>query len=137
MRDPLLGGKLEERAPVELAQEHETPAVLQERQHDAAQAGDMRPRNAQERPLAMPKLQAFAEEAGRPMVTVSVRCRVRFDAEPIGVYSLHGEPSAMIDDVRAFADLGVDELVLTFKERGANAIVAAMERFQNEVFSAA
>jgi alkanesulfonate monooxygenase SsuD/methylene tetrahydromethanopterin reductase-like flavin-dependent oxidoreductase (luciferase family) len=85
----------------------------------------------------IPKLQALAEEAGRPMVTLSVRCRVRFDAEPISVYSLHGEPSAMIDDVRAFADLGVDELVLTFKERGTHAIVAAMERFQHEVFAAA
>jgi alkanesulfonate monooxygenase SsuD/methylene tetrahydromethanopterin reductase-like flavin-dependent oxidoreductase (luciferase family) len=85
----------------------------------------------------IPKLQAFAEEAGRRMVTLSVRCRVRFNAEPIGVYSLHGEPSEMIDEVRAFADLGVDELVLTFNERGPDAIVAAMERFQHEVFAAA
>jgi alkanesulfonate monooxygenase SsuD/methylene tetrahydromethanopterin reductase-like flavin-dependent oxidoreductase (luciferase family) len=85
----------------------------------------------------IPKLQAFAEEAGRPMVTLSVRCRVRFGAEPIGVYSLHGEPSAMIDEVRAFAHLGVDELVLTFKERAPDAIVLAMERFQHEVIAAA
>jgi alkanesulfonate monooxygenase SsuD/methylene tetrahydromethanopterin reductase-like flavin-dependent oxidoreductase (luciferase family) len=85
----------------------------------------------------IPKLQAFAEEAGRPMVTLSVRCRVRFGAEPIGVYSLHGEPSAMIDEVRAFAHLCVDELVLTFKERAPDAIVLAMERFQHEVIAAA
>jgi alkanesulfonate monooxygenase SsuD/methylene tetrahydromethanopterin reductase-like flavin-dependent oxidoreductase (luciferase family) len=85
----------------------------------------------------IPKLQAFAEEAGRPMVTVSVRCRVRFEAEPIGVYSLHGTPAEMIDGVRAFRDLGVDELVVTFKERGPDAIVAAMERFQHEVYAVA
>lgn len=85
----------------------------------------------------IPKLHAFAQEAGRPMVTISVRCRVRFDAEPIGVYSLHGAPAAMIEEVRAFADLGIDELVVTFKERGPAAVVAAMERFQDEVFSAA
>lgn len=85
----------------------------------------------------IPKLQALAEEAGRPMVTLSVRCRVRFDAGPISVYSLHGDASGMISDVRAFADLGVDELVLTFKERGPDAIVAAMERFQREVFAPA
>ncbi|MES1247896.1 MAG: TIGR03619 family F420-dependent LLM class oxidoreductase [Actinomycetota bacterium] len=82
----------------------------------------------------VPKLQAFAAEAGRPMVTISVRCRVRFDAEPIGVFSLHGSPANMLDDVRAFAELGVDELVVTFKEREPEAIVAAMERFQHEVF---
>jgi hypothetical protein len=40
----------------------------------------------------------------------------------------------MLDDVRAFADLGVSELVVTFKEREPDAIVAAMERFQHEVF---
>jgi alkanesulfonate monooxygenase SsuD/methylene tetrahydromethanopterin reductase-like flavin-dependent oxidoreductase (luciferase family) len=82
----------------------------------------------------IPKLQAFAAEAGRPMVAISVRCRVRFDAGPVGVFSLHGEPADMLDDVRAFIDLGVDELVVTFKEREADAIVAAMDRFQREVF---
>jgi alkanesulfonate monooxygenase SsuD/methylene tetrahydromethanopterin reductase-like flavin-dependent oxidoreductase (luciferase family) len=85
----------------------------------------------------IPKLQDFAAEVGRPMVTLSVRCRVRFDAEPIGVYSLHGSPTAMIEEVRRFAELGVDELVVTFKEQSADAIVAAMERFQVEVFEPA
>jgi alkanesulfonate monooxygenase SsuD/methylene tetrahydromethanopterin reductase-like flavin-dependent oxidoreductase (luciferase family) len=85
----------------------------------------------------IPKLQAFAAEAGREMVTVSVRCRVRFDAEPIGVYSLHGPAASMIDDLRAFVDLGVDELVLTFNtEPGAEAMVRAMERFQDDVLAA-
>jgi alkanesulfonate monooxygenase SsuD/methylene tetrahydromethanopterin reductase-like flavin-dependent oxidoreductase (luciferase family) len=86
----------------------------------------------------IPKLQALAVEAGRPMVTVSVRCRVRFDAEPIGVFSLHGSAASMLDDYRAFVDLGVDELVLTFNtEPGPEAMVQAMERFQDEVLAAA
>lgn len=85
----------------------------------------------------IPKLRALAAEAGRPMVTVSVRCRVRFDADPIGVFSLHGAPEAMMEDVRAFEQLGVDELVLTFKEREPALLVAAMERFAGEVFAAA
>jgi alkanesulfonate monooxygenase SsuD/methylene tetrahydromethanopterin reductase-like flavin-dependent oxidoreductase (luciferase family) len=85
----------------------------------------------------IPKLQALAAKAGRPMVTISVRCRVRFDAGPIGVFSLHGSPADMLDDVRAFVALGVDELVVTFKEREPDAIVAAMERFQHEVYEQA
>lgn len=85
----------------------------------------------------IPKLQAFGAEAGRPMVTISVRCRVRFDAEPVSVFSLHGSPADMLDDVRAFADLGVSELIVTFKERQPDAVVSAMERFQHEVFEPA
>jgi alkanesulfonate monooxygenase SsuD/methylene tetrahydromethanopterin reductase-like flavin-dependent oxidoreductase (luciferase family) len=82
----------------------------------------------------LPRLDELAAEAGRPRVTISVRVRVRFDAGALPVYSLHGSSAAMADEVRAFADAGVDELVVVFKEDEAAALVAAMERFQREVF---
>jgi alkanesulfonate monooxygenase SsuD/methylene tetrahydromethanopterin reductase-like flavin-dependent oxidoreductase (luciferase family) len=81
----------------------------------------------------IPKLEALATEAGRPRVIVTVRSRVRFDADAIAVYSLHGSAESMIPEVNAFAELGVDELILAFKETDLNALVASMERFQYEV----
>jgi alkanesulfonate monooxygenase SsuD/methylene tetrahydromethanopterin reductase-like flavin-dependent oxidoreductase (luciferase family) len=81
----------------------------------------------------IPKLRAFAEEAGRPMPTVSVRVRVRLDTEPIEKYSLHGSPERIVPEVVDFARVGVDELVLVFREREPEELVAAMERFDAEV----
>jgi alkanesulfonate monooxygenase SsuD/methylene tetrahydromethanopterin reductase-like flavin-dependent oxidoreductase (luciferase family) len=85
----------------------------------------------------IPKLRAFAEEAGRPMPTVSVRVRVRLDAEPIEKYSLHGSPERIVPQVVDFARVGVDELVLAFRERDPHELAAAMERFDAEVFAPA
>jgi alkanesulfonate monooxygenase SsuD/methylene tetrahydromethanopterin reductase-like flavin-dependent oxidoreductase (luciferase family) len=85
----------------------------------------------------LPVLQAFAAELGRPVPAVSVRCRVRFDADPIHVYSLHGTGTAMVEEVVAFAREGVDELVVVFKEREPDALAAACERFHREVYEPA
>lgn len=83
----------------------------------------------------IPKLKAFADEAGRPMPTISVRVRVRLGAEPIEKYSLHGSPERIIDEVVDFARAGVDELVLVFREREPEELVAAIERFDSEVYA--
>ena len=82
----------------------------------------------------IPKLEQLALEAGRPRVTISVRARMHFDADPVSVYSMHGSAADVIPEVIAFANLGVDELVLAFREHEPSALVAAMERFQDEVF---
>jgi alkanesulfonate monooxygenase SsuD/methylene tetrahydromethanopterin reductase-like flavin-dependent oxidoreductase (luciferase family) len=93
--------------------------------------------NAEQIAERIPKLRAYGEEAGRPMPTISVRVRVRLDAEPIEKYSLHGRPERIVPEVADFARAGVDELVLVFREREPEALVAAMERFDGEVLAAA
>lgn len=93
--------------------------------------------NAEQVAERIPKLRAFAEEAGRPMPTISVRVRVRLDAEPIEKYSLHGSPDRIVSEVLDFARTGVDELVLVFREREPDELAAAMERFHTEVYEPA
>ncbi len=93
--------------------------------------------NAEQVAERIPKLRAFAEEAGRLMPTISVRVRVRLDAEPIEKYSLHGSPERIIPEVLDFARVGVDELVLVFRERDPADLAAAMERFHTNVFAPA
>jgi alkanesulfonate monooxygenase SsuD/methylene tetrahydromethanopterin reductase-like flavin-dependent oxidoreductase (luciferase family) len=93
--------------------------------------------NADQVAERIPKLRGFAEEAGRPMPTISVRVRVRLDAEPIEKYSLHGAPERIISEVVDFARAGVDELVLVFHERDPAKLAAAMERFDSDVFAPA
>ena len=93
--------------------------------------------NAEQVAERIPKLRAFAEEAGRPMPTISVRVRVRLGADPIEKYSLHGEPERIIPEVLDFARAGVDELVLVFRERDASDLAAAMERFDTDVYAPA
>ncbi len=93
--------------------------------------------NAEQVAERIPKLRAFAEEAGRPMPTISVRVRVRLDADPIEKYSLHGSPQRIVPEVVDFARVGVDELVLVFRERDPADLAAAMERFDAEVYGPA
>jgi alkanesulfonate monooxygenase SsuD/methylene tetrahydromethanopterin reductase-like flavin-dependent oxidoreductase (luciferase family) len=99
--------------------------------YHAAQTG---PEHIRER---IPKLQAEAEAAGRPLVTISVRVRVRFEANPLQVYSIYGSPEDMIREVAAFAELGVDELVLVFKEKNPAKLADDMTRFDREIFQPA
>jgi alkanesulfonate monooxygenase SsuD/methylene tetrahydromethanopterin reductase-like flavin-dependent oxidoreductase (luciferase family) len=97
--------------------------------YHAAQTG---PRDVRER---VPKLRALAAAAGRAVPPVSVRVRVRFDQGPLGVYSLHGRSEAIAREVAAFAKAGVEELVLAFETTDPARLVAAMERFQDEVLA--
>ena len=95
--------------------------------YHAAQTG---PEHVRER---LPKLRAFADQAGRQLPTISVRVRVRFDDGPLPVYSLHGSSAEIARGVAAFEEAGVDELVVVFKAARPDELVAAMERFQGEV----
>jgi probable F420-dependent oxidoreductase len=75
-----------------------------------------------------------ATAAGRPRPALSVRSRVRFDAPQGPVYSLHGPAAQMLDELVAFDDIGVDELVVVFEEKGEHVDVErAMERFHEQV----
>ena len=75
-----------------------------------------------------------ARAAGRPRPTLSVRSRVRFDSPAGSVFSLHGPPRAMVDDLLAFDRIGVDELVVVFdRTPTGQTIEAEMERFETEV----
>jgi alkanesulfonate monooxygenase SsuD/methylene tetrahydromethanopterin reductase-like flavin-dependent oxidoreductase (luciferase family) len=85
----------------------------------------------------LPRLRAFAEEKGRPVPSVSVRVRVRFDEGPLEVYSLHGTSQSMVAEVVEFARAGVEELVVVFKAADAARQRAAQERFQREVYEPA
>ncbi|HEY4348723.1 MAG TPA: LLM class flavin-dependent oxidoreductase [Gaiellaceae bacterium] len=83
--------------------------------------------------MRMPKLQAEAAAAGRPVPIVSVRVRARPGMEPIGVYSLHGCARAMIDEVVEFAKVGVEELVVLFRETAPGPLAGAIRSFDSEV----
>jgi alkanesulfonate monooxygenase SsuD/methylene tetrahydromethanopterin reductase-like flavin-dependent oxidoreductase (luciferase family) len=63
--------------------------------------------------------------------------RVRLDAEPIEKFSLHGSPQRIVPEVVDFAQAGVDELVLVFRERDPSELAAAMRRFDTDVFAPA
>jgi alkanesulfonate monooxygenase SsuD/methylene tetrahydromethanopterin reductase-like flavin-dependent oxidoreductase (luciferase family) len=93
--------------------------------------------NAEQIAERIPKLRQFADEVGRPMPTISVRVRVRIDAEPIEKYSLHGDPQRIVPEVVDFARAGVDELVLVFRERDPSQLAAAMRRFDSDIFAPA
>jgi alkanesulfonate monooxygenase SsuD/methylene tetrahydromethanopterin reductase-like flavin-dependent oxidoreductase (luciferase family) len=93
--------------------------------------------NAEQIAERIPKLRQFAEEAGRAMPTISVRVRVRLDVDPIEKYSLHSTPERIVPEVVDFANAGVDELVLVFRERDPSELAAAMQRFDADVFAPA
>jgi alkanesulfonate monooxygenase SsuD/methylene tetrahydromethanopterin reductase-like flavin-dependent oxidoreductase (luciferase family) len=99
--------------------------------YHAAQTGPQDIRDRQ------PKLREEAAAAGRAPVSISIRARVRFDAGPLAVYSLHGSPAEMVSDVAEFARVGVDELVVVFKESSPERLAAELERFDSEVFAPA
>ena len=59
---------------------------------------------------------------------------MRFDAGPLSVYSVHGSVAAMGAEIGAFAEAGVDELMLVLGTTDPAALVAAAERFHHEVY---
>lgn len=81
----------------------------------------------------IPRLVKLVNAAGRPLPTLSVRARVRFDQPAGRVYTLHGSAAAMITDLLRFADLGNHELVLVFDTTEPTQIVRAVERFHESV----
>jgi alkanesulfonate monooxygenase SsuD/methylene tetrahydromethanopterin reductase-like flavin-dependent oxidoreductase (luciferase family) len=98
---------------------------------DGYHASQTGPQDLRER---WPLIVERARAAGRPLPALSVRSRVRFDAPEGPVYSLHGTARQMTDELHAFEDLGVGELVVVFESgSAAPAVVDAMRRFEAEV----
>jgi probable F420-dependent oxidoreductase len=81
----------------------------------------------------LPIIREAAQEAGRPMPALSARVSVRFDEPEGNFYALRGDPAAMAADLRAFAELGLDEVMLAFGETDAERVVGAIERFERDV----
>jgi len=81
----------------------------------------------------IPVIRAAAEEAGRPMPALSARVRIEFGAATDRFYAMRGTPDEVAVEIRAFADLGVEELALWFVADSSAAQVAAAERFAAEV----
>jgi probable F420-dependent oxidoreductase len=81
----------------------------------------------------IPIIRAAAEEAERPMPRLSARVRVELGAPAASYYTLHGAPNEVVDDIRRFAELGVDHLALGFPERDPDGLSRSVERFVAEV----
>jgi probable F420-dependent oxidoreductase len=89
----------------------------------------------------IPVIRAAAEAAGRPMPTLSARVRVELDApvrsaEP-RPYAMRGSDEDLAAEVARWSELGVDHLALFFEVETAEALVAAVERFDREVIRGA
>jgi probable F420-dependent oxidoreductase len=83
----------------------------------------------------IPVIRAAAEAAGRPMPALSARVRIEFGAPTAGAryYAMRGSSEEVAAEVQAFAELGVEDLALSFADIPAEEIVAAAERFAAEV----
>jgi probable F420-dependent oxidoreductase len=79
-------------------------------------------------------VQAVASKAGRPKPQLSARVGVRFGPPPAsGRYRLAGDPAQMVGDVNAFAAAGCQQLVVAFGENDPDRVVAAVQRFHEDV----
>ena len=82
----------------------------------------------------IPIIRAAAEEAGRPMPSLSARVRVRpGSTDASDGYALRGTPEEIAAEIRAFAEIGVSHLLVAFAERDPEGLAAAAERFMAEV----
>jgi alkanesulfonate monooxygenase SsuD/methylene tetrahydromethanopterin reductase-like flavin-dependent oxidoreductase (luciferase family) len=81
----------------------------------------------------LPRLRAALAITGRPWPFVSTRARVKFGAQPGPVYALVGDHAQMVEQVRAFAGVGNDELIVVFDGHTPEVLQAQMRRFSNEV----
>jgi probable F420-dependent oxidoreductase len=97
---------------------------------DGYQSSATRPSAYAER---VPVIRAAAEEAGRPMPALSARVRVEFGPATDRYYAMRGSADEIAAEVRAFAELGVEELALWFIADSPDAQVKAVERFAAEV----
>jgi probable F420-dependent oxidoreductase len=85
---------------------------------------------------AISAVREAAEAARRPMPALSARIAVTTGSNPGGGYALAGDPPEMLAQIRSFADLGVEHLVLVFEAADPSALVRAVERFDREVVRA-
>jgi alkanesulfonate monooxygenase SsuD/methylene tetrahydromethanopterin reductase-like flavin-dependent oxidoreductase (luciferase family) len=83
----------------------------------------------------LPVIRAAAEAAGRPMPALSARVRVEFGPRAAGAtwYAMRGSPGEVAAEVRAFAELGVEDLALSFNELPVPELIESVDRFAAEV----
>lgn len=77
-------------------------------------------------------LNPLASEFGRPLPTISVRARVRFDEDPLDVYSMCGEPAQIAREVRHFADVGTEHLIVVLGETEPDRLREVATRFHED-----
>lgn len=83
--------------------------------------------------VRLPQIIAATEATGRPLPTLSVRARVKFEAEPGPVYAICGSTAAMTGQLLQFAALGVSDVVLVLASSDPVGITALARRFSREV----
>ncbi len=83
----------------------------------------------------IPAIQASADAAGRPMLTLSARVRVVPGPAQDGAsdYALRGTPDEMRAEIAAWAAIGVTHLAVYFESVTPEAIVRDVEWFAREV----
>ena len=81
----------------------------------------------------LPQIAAAVAVTGRPLPTVSVRARVKFDTEPGPVYSICGSAESMTGQLLEFAALGVSDLVLVLGSSYPAGITELAGRLEREV----
>jgi probable F420-dependent oxidoreductase len=84
----------------------------------------------------IPIVRAAAEAAGRPAPQISARAVVASGPDPRGRFTFTQDAGANLAAVRAYADLGVDEILVGFEPDDPEGQVAAIERFDREVVQA-
>ena len=65
--------------------------------------------------------------------TLSARIRVEFGPATDSSYAARGTPEEIATELRAFADLGLEDAAMWFIAGSSDAFVAAAERFAAEV----
>lgn len=83
----------------------------------------------------IPIIREAAVATGRPMPRLSARARIELGKDKESFYTIHGSPEDAAAEIRAFADLGVDHLVLMFPSRDAAGLARDIQRFVTEVRS--
>jgi hypothetical protein len=81
----------------------------------------------------IPDIIAVAAELDRPLPTLSVRCRVKFNDHTPPPYALSGGADQMVKDMVGFADLGVEHLIMVFDAHDPEGLERDMRRFNDEV----
>jgi probable F420-dependent oxidoreductase len=84
----------------------------------------------------IPVVRAAAEAAGRPVPLISARAVVASQPDPRGRFTFSQDAAANLAIVRAYANLGVDEVLVGFEPNDPEGQVAAIERFDREVVKA-
>ena len=79
------------------------------------------------------QLREAAAAAERPAPRLGARLRVQLDRPAGSRYSLAGSVGDVAAELRRFGSLGVSEVALAFDEPSADALLAAIERFDREV----